>query len=412
MGAMLSVLTWAFFFLILYFEVLLLIGFIERLIFKKSAENEAGALPSVEVVVPCFNEEKTVAATVKSILALTYPSELLRVHVVNDGSTDGTLEALSEFKENRQVTISSKENGGKHTALNHAIEKSNADILGCLDADSFVHKNALMEMVKVFSNTKALAVTPAIKVETTDSLFRKMQKAEYEVGILFRRIFADANAQFITPGPFSLYRKEVFENIGLFRAAHNTEDLEMGLRIQDAGGIIENAPKAQVYTRAPKTFKPLFKQRVRWAYGFLRNAGPYKHMFFNPKNIYLGFFVLPLTFLSIFAAAYLPFALLGNTAHAAFMKFGEMQAVGLSAFYFNPTQIDWFSLVPMSLSYVVVMLIVLTGILVLAGKYVGGEKVRPDGGMLLYILMYGLFGPIWLIRAIFDAYFIKKNSWR
>jgi len=413
MPLMLSMLTWAFFFSVLYFEVLLLIGFVERL--RTDTKKETRGLakhPKVEIVVPCFNEQHTVAATIHSLLALEYPKKKLRIHVVDDGSTDGTKDSLKEFKDHAQVTISHKENGGKHTALNYALATTNADIIGCLDADSFVESSALFESLKVFETTGAMAVTPAIKIEKADSIFRNMQKAEYEVGMLFRRVFADANAQFITPGPFSLYRKEVFESLGEFRSAHNTEDLEMGLRMQEAGFLIENAPRSVVYTRAPKTLKPLFKQRVRWAYGFLRNAGPYKHLFFNTKNVYLGFFILPLTLVSIVAAAYMPFMVLKSTAHAAVTKAVEFQTIGLSAFYFNPLTIDWYTITPTSLTYVTLALFFLTGILVLAGKHIGGQKVHVDTGLVLYILLYGIFGPLWLTKALFDAVVTKKNSWR
>lgn len=410
---MIGALTWSFFFFILYFEVLLLIGFIERLRKNTLQTNKGLAYhPKVEIIVPCYNEERTVSGTIESLLKLNYPARKLRVHVVNDGSTDNTKEVLKQYENRAQMKISHKANGGKHTALNHAIATSNADIIGCLDADSFVDENALVESLKVFERTDAMAVTPAIKLEAADSFFRQMQKAEYEVGILFRRIFADANSQFITPGPFSLYRKEVFQKLGMFRSAHNTEDLEMGLRMQEEGLRIENAPKSVVYTRAPKTFQPLFKQRVRWAYGFLRNTGPYRHLFFNPKNVYLGFFILPLTFLSIIAAAYLPISILINTAQAAAHKAVEFQTIGFSAFSFDPTTIDWFSFTPTTIAYVTISLLILTSILVLAGKSIGGEKVRLDKGTVLYILFYGIFGPLWLSKALFDAIITRKNSWR
>lgn len=409
---MLSALTWAFFFFILYFEVLLLIGFISRILKNHAPLTLPKKLPSVEVIVPCFNEQNTIAGTLRSLLALTYPKDKLTIHVVNDGSTDNTREALKEFENIPQIKISHKENGGKHTALNYALETSAADLIGCLDADSFVDSNALMEIVKTFNSTEAMAVTPAIKIEEPHTFFGHMQKAEYEVGILFRRIFADYNAQFITPGPFSFYRKEVFKNLGHFRSAHNTEDLEMGLRMQEAGYVIENAPQAMVYTRAPAHFPPLFKQRVRWAYGFLRNAPAYKHMFFRPANVYLSFFILPITLLSIFAAAYLPINLLTNTAQAAAMKLNEFQAIGFHAFSFNITSIDWYSFMPSTLFFIILALILLTGVLVMAGKYIAGEPVRMDRGTLFYLTLYGIFGPIWLSKAVFDAVFIRKNSWR
>ena len=410
---MMSALTGAFFFFILYFEVLLLIGFIQRVRREKElADTTLTSHPSVEVIVPCFNEESTISGTIDSLLNLSYPKDKLTIHVVNDGSTDNSKDVLSAYAAHPQVTISHKENGGKHSALNHAIQHSTAEYIGCLDADSFVNTDALIEILKTFQTTSAMAVTPAIKVEAPTSFFRHMQKAEYEVGILFRRIFADNNAQFITPGPFSFYKREVFEQLGLFRSAHNTEDLEMGLRMQEAGYIIENAPSAVVYTRAPERFHPLFKQRVRWAYGFLRNVPAYKHMFFSPKNIYLGFFILPITLLSIFAAAYLPFALLKSTAFAAANKAVEFQTIGLSAFSFSVADIDWYSFTPTTLLYITFALLFVTLTLVLAGKHIAGEKVCIDRGTLYYIGLYGIFGPIWLTKALFDAIFVRKNSWR
>lgn len=410
---MISALTWSFFFFVLYFEVLLLIGFIERLRKNTLSHNKGLSYhPKVEIIVPCYNEQDTVSGTIESLLKLKYPAKKLRIHVVNDGSTDNTENVLRGYENRAQVKISHKENGGKHTALNHAIATTNADIIGCLDADSFVDPDALIESLKVFEHTGAMAVTPAIKLEKADSFFRAMQKAEYEVGILFRRVFADANAQFITPGPFSLYRKEVFTQIGLFKSAYNTEDLEMGLRMQQNNMRIENAPKSVVYTRAPKTFYPLFKQRVRWAYGFLRNAGPYKHLFFNTNNVYLGFFILPLTLLSILAAAYLPISFLINTAQAAAHKAVEFQTIGLSAFSFNLTNIDWFTFTPATITYIILSLFILTSILVLAGKSIGGEKVRLDRETVFYILFYGIFGPLWLSKALFDAVITRKNNWR
>ena len=113
-------------FISLFFEVFLLITYLE-VRGEIKAEDErftrffskpsAAQYPSVTVIVPCFNEEKTVAATVKSILNLDYPREKLSLILVDDGSVDGTLSALKKFKSHPQVKIITKENGGKRTLL-------------------------------------------------------------------------------------------------------------------------------------------------------------------------------------------------------------------------------------------------------------------------------------------------------
>ena len=62
------------------------------------------------------------------------------------------------------------------------------------------------------------------------------------------------------------------EKLGGFRYGHQTEDMEMALRIQQAGYRIENSPHARVYTKTPNTLSGLIKQRTRWTTGFLRNV--------------------------------------------------------------------------------------------------------------------------------------------
>ena len=91
------------------------------------------------------------------------------------------------------------------------------------------------------------------------------------------------NAIHVTPGPFSIFRKEVFDKIGKYKHAHTTEDIEIALRMQKHHMKIENAPDAYVYTNTPKTVKSLYKQRKRWIYGFIQNALDYRGLFFKKK---------------------------------------------------------------------------------------------------------------------------------
>jgi cellulose synthase/poly-beta-1,6-N-acetylglucosamine synthase-like glycosyltransferase len=80
-------------------------------------------LPSVTVAVPAYNEEKTIAKTVESLLALDYPKRLLKIMVIDDGSTDRTYEVAMRF-EKRGVTVLTKKNSGKAAALNLAISRT------------------------------------------------------------------------------------------------------------------------------------------------------------------------------------------------------------------------------------------------------------------------------------------------
>ena len=73
-------------------------------------------LPSVSVIVPAWNEEKTILKTIFSILKLNYPTEKLKIFIVDDGSTDKTWNVVQRFANNKQVTLLQKENGFYRTA--------------------------------------------------------------------------------------------------------------------------------------------------------------------------------------------------------------------------------------------------------------------------------------------------------
>src|SRR3989338_4225250 len=144
-----------------------------------------------------------------------------------------------------------------------------------------------------------MAVTPAIKIHRPDGFIRHVQSNEYNLGIFMKKCFSIIGAITVTPGPFSIFRKEVFDTLGLFREAHNTEDLEIAMRMQKNLYKISNAHTAVVYTVGPPTLRKLFRQRVRWIHGFLANTIDYRSMFFKRKYGHLGVFILPSAIASI-----------------------------------------------------------------------------------------------------------------
>ena len=193
----------------------------------------------------------------------------------------------------------SKENGGKHTALNFGLSQSKSELIGCLDADSYVDKDALKHIVQYFEDKQTMAVTPSVKIYQPKNILQMIQSVEYGWGIFIRKVLAYLGALYVTPGPFSIFRREVFEKIGSYRHAHNTEDLEIALRMQAHHMKIANAHNARVYTVAPDTLKKLYKQRLRWTFGFIKNVIDYKFIFFRKQYGNLGIFILPMASVSI-----------------------------------------------------------------------------------------------------------------
>ena len=250
---------------------------------------------------------------------------------------------MARFAEHPQVRIIHKENGGKHTALNAGIASTDAELIGCLDADSFVEPDALREIVPCFAEAQVAAVTAAMSVHHPKNLLQHMQNAEYIFGITLRHAIASVNGLYVTPGPFSFYRHAVIKELGGFRYGHQTEDMEMALRIQQAGYGIENALHARVYTKTPNTLVELVKQRTRWTTGFLRNIlGEYRGLIGNRRYGALGVLMLPTALLAIGSGILIFFLMLFEFTRHALTAFQIRDGIPLSYALLPHGSFDWF----------------------------------------------------------------------
>lgn len=410
------VITYIFLFASLNFEVFLLITYFEnrngiREEEKAQANVNLKHYPSVTVIVPCWNEESTVSKTIYSILDLDYPTDKLKVMIVDDGSTDKTWEVVQSFKDHPQIELYTKENAGKYTALNYGISKLTTELVGCLDADSYVHRDSLKKIALYFEDKETMAVAPSIKLWEPKSVLQLLQKVEYGFGIFTRKMYHYMNAIYITPGPFSIFRREVFENLGGYRHAHNTEDIEICLRMQKNGYKIVHAHNAVVYTVPPKTLKKLLKQRVRWTHGFIKNAADYRDMIFNRKYGNVGMLILPMACISLMSVLFVSTVSIYNLFRALADEFVKIQTVGINL---NPHlfNFDWF--------YVNTELIAIVGVVVTLGslsmilmsKRMSEGKFDLGLDLIYYMSLYMFIAPLWIIKATFNAVFSVNTPWR
>lgn len=414
----LELFAYPFLFAAIYFEAFLLVTFLSTPARESRVRTTSTRTPHVAMIVPCYNEGSTVRATALSLLALEYPKDKLDIVLVNDGSTDNTAEIMEEFSGNPQIHIIHQSNGGKHTALNAGIAAStNAEIIGCLDADSFVEASALREMVACFDNERVGAATAAMSVHRPKNSIEHMQNAEYILGIALRHILASVNGLHVTPGPFSLYRKSVVASLGGFRNGHNTEDMEMALRIQRAGYRIESAHTARVFTTVPRSVPALVKQRVRWTSGFLRNVlYDYRDLVGNPRYGTLGLLVLPLGFFAIGGGILLFFVALYQLGTTLLHMFNTASGVPLTftlgsllpSFSIG----EWFY-VPITMFLLLTVIAALGSVaFIVVGKNISRTPAKLLAGVLGYVLIYGLVAPFWLIRSVADVATNTNRSWR
>ena len=364
--------------------------------------------PSVCIIIPCFNEEKTLGETLKSLLALDYPRDKLEIFIVDDGSTDNTCAVARKYL-SRGVKIFRKKNGGKYTALNLGLSKTKAEYVGALDADSFVDPQALKRILPYFDNPRVMAVTPSMKVYKPKSWLQRIQMVEYAVGIFFRKMFALVGSIHVTPGPFSIYKKEFFDKHGLYTEAYMTEDIEVALRMQTHNYIIENAIDAYVYTVCPKNFKTLYYQRRRWYHGFLKNVIDYKKLF-SKQHGNLGLYVLPLAFASIALVIVSFIYFLYKSIEGLWDAYLYARAVNFDVFRFD-FNLDFF-LVNINTIFILGIITMIVGILIIViAVKVSKEKEKIVFSYILYVVAYWFLFSFWWLVAIYYKLTGKKLLW-
>ncbi len=260
--------------------------------------------PSITIAIPAWNEEATIAETLRSVLRLNYPSDKLRILVIDDGSQDATAaEARKAAGGDPRVTIIQQKNAGKAAALNRALTIATSDLFACLDADSHVTPDALKRMVHHFLDPRVAAVAPYMHVARPRTLLQKLQQVEYAILGIYREAMSRLNIINVLPGPFSVYRTDALRTVGGFSTKTIVEDQEIAWRLLSHGWKLKFEKTAIVYTHTPATFLALYKQRKRWYLGSLLTIHAYKHLAFKKQYGHLGLFLTPSMF---FALAILP----------------------------------------------------------------------------------------------------------
>jgi cellulose synthase/poly-beta-1,6-N-acetylglucosamine synthase-like glycosyltransferase/spore germination protein YaaH/peptidoglycan/xylan/chitin deacetylase (PgdA/CDA1 family) len=254
---------------------------------------DAESGPLVSVLIPCFNEEKVIVASVARILHSHW--KRLEVIVLDDGSSDGTAARVREaFGDEPRVTLLSFENGGKARALNRGLAKARGDVVVALDADTLFPPDTLPQLVRWFADPKVGAVAGNAVVGNRLNLITRWQALEYVTAQnLERRALAALGAVTVVPGAVGAWRKSAIEALGGYPDDTLAEDQDLTIACQRAGWRVEFDPEARAYTEAPDSVAGLLKQRFRWSFGTLQCLWKHRKGLFNRQHPILGFVALP-----------------------------------------------------------------------------------------------------------------------
>lgn len=294
--------------------------------------------PPISVLVPAYNEATTIAATVRSVLQLTYPE--FEIIVINDGSRDSTLEvlqrefALLPFPEayriqlpsepvrgiyrsttHPQLRVIDKANGGKADSLNAGINASRYPLFCGVDADSILQRNSLQQVVQPFLRDPHMIATggtvrAANGCEVKDGFLTRVdlprhplarfQVIEYLRAFLFGRLgWSSVNGILIISGAFGLFKKAAVIAAGGYRRDTIGEDMELVVRLhrhmreQGQPYRIEFVPDPVCWTEVPEDLRTLRNQRVRWQRGLSESLSSHWPLMFSRRGGWPGWVAFP-----------------------------------------------------------------------------------------------------------------------
>lgn len=298
---------WPTYFFAIYFLVYWLLVFVEhfpRLKKEYKTKITLQSYPLVSVLVPAWNEEKTVTKTLRSLSHLDWPNDKLEIIVINDGSTDKTSQKVRTFMQSHKsmnIVLHEQENKGKGASLNVGLGMLKGEYFTCLDADSFVEPQTLKHMIYWHMREPDVAITtPVMKIHEPKTFIQHLQRIEYISGMFLTKLMSFIDANYVAPGPFSTYKTKIIRDLGGFDEDNLVEDQEIAYRAQKFHYRIIQVPNAIVRTVGPNTLGKFKRQRNRWYKGTILNIIKYRGLMFKKEYGDFGMYQLPIINTSAF----------------------------------------------------------------------------------------------------------------
>ncbi len=374
--------------------------------------------PKITFGIPAFNEAGTILKTVRSILATDYPVGKREIIVVDDGSTDGTVSIVRKFAvKHPELRVISKKNGGKASALNVALKNATGEFFAVVDADSRISANSVKKSLSNFTDKSIGAVISRVRVDTPKTFLERIQRFEYIMSSMTRKIMCNFGTLYMTPGVLSVYHTSVLRKLGGFThdKRNLTEDLEIAMRLKSNGYLIKMEPESITYTHVPDTFSSLWRQRVRWARGYIYNHWNYRDMFFSKRHGMYGFFQMPLNVLAVLLLV----ANIGIIAYDLFDRLFDFVFRSLTIpDYFMKQLLDWPSLQQFVLArniqvYLPIIISFILGVyLIIFAHRMFGEQFRKQISPLVsYIIIMPYFSTVNWIASIWQEATRSKRKW-
>jgi cellulose synthase/poly-beta-1,6-N-acetylglucosamine synthase-like glycosyltransferase len=256
---------------------------------RKSKNSLNSDLPAFSVVVPVKNEAKVIGRLLNSLSMLNYPADKMETIIVEDGSTDGTLDACvkyaREYAGNVKVLHRPFSNG-KPSALNQGVKQARGEIVGVFDADSVPANDVLLNACKYFEDPTVAAVQGrTLSINSEENMLTKFISYEEAVWCETYLRGKDVLNLFVhLKGSCQFIRRSVLEKVEGFDEKVLSEDMEVSARLTERGYKIRYASDLRCWQENPCDLRQLFKQRTRWFRGTMEVAFKYGRLMAKPNK--------------------------------------------------------------------------------------------------------------------------------
>lgn len=241
--------------------------------------------PSLSILIAAYNEETSIADTIRSLASQNYPGAF-EVFIIDDGSCDRTAAIVDAFDHDWLTLLRQPANAGKSAALNRGLAESRFDIVITLDADSYLYKDALRNLVERYlndpPNTRAVAGTMLVR-NSRRNWVTKAQEWDYFHGIAaIKRVQSLYQGTLVAQGAFSLYERQTLRQIGGWADCVG-EDIVLTWAILRHGWRVGHAEDACCFTNAPDNLRQFVRQRQRWARGMMEAFRQFPDILLQPR---------------------------------------------------------------------------------------------------------------------------------
>ncbi|MEJ2458611.1 MAG: glycosyltransferase, partial [Novosphingobium sp.] len=278
------------------------IAVIDRKTGPRAPEN--APQPPVSIIIPAYNEEKVIIASIARVLASDYPG--LELIVADDGSKDRTSALVAaEYGDDPRVHLLTLANGGKASALNRALVHARGEIIIALDADTQFLPDTIAKLVRWFADERIGAVAGNARVGNRINLVTRWQAIEYVTAQNVERRALDAiGAITVVPGAVGAWRRTALDAVGGYPEDTLAEGQDLTIAIQRQGWRVVYDIEAIALTEAPESFTALARQRYRWSFGTLQCLWKHRGVLRTGRPRGLALFGMPQAWLFqiVFAA--------------------------------------------------------------------------------------------------------------